>query len=45
MMWPACVQQAADVAGVAADDFGRGLEQGGDGLLRQAVAVVQDGRR
>ena len=37
------VQQAADVADVAADDFGRGLEQGGDGFLGQAVAVVQDG--
>src|SRR5580693_3018123 len=37
------VQQAADVADVAADVFGPGLVEGGDGSLGQAVAVVQDG--
>src|SRR5207302_2660481 len=36
-------EQAADVADVAADGGGGGLEQGGDGVLGQAVAVVQDG--
>ena len=32
-------EQAADVADVAADVGGAGLEQGGDGCLGQAVAV------
>src|SRR5690348_9175679 len=36
-------EQAADVADVAADGCRAGLVEGGDGFLREAVAVVQDG--
>lgn len=40
---PGLAHEAADVAGVAAELFVPELGQGAEGLVGQAVAVVQDG--